>query len=294
MPAEYESAADRLKASPRVIVSSVDAAELERSGHGTSLWGPLRQGGEHFAIVGVVRRDRPFHAGDMLLLDSTLTFGGHILSNLKLLEQLRRASFEAVRALVNAVDQKDPYTCGHSERVGFLAKATGKFMGMSPRELQDLEWGGLLHDIGKIGIPLVILNKPGALDCEEFALIKNHPARGFAILKPVESLQGVLDVVLHHHETPDGQGYPDGLKQDGIPLLARIMHVVDTFDALTSTRSYRKAFDYEDAIRILEKESGTKFDTRIVQKFLGAWAQLPTDYPQEYEQWFGSLRERST
>jgi len=293
LPAEYESVMERLKATRRVIVSSDDDDALDRSGHGTSIWGPLRQGDAHFAIVGVVRRHKPFHAGDMLLLDSTLTFGGHILSNLKLLEQLKRASFEAVRALVNAVDQKDPYTCGHSERVGFLAKATGKFMGLSPGQLQDLEWGGLLHDIGKIGIPRAVLNKPGALDSEEFALIKNHPARGFAVLKPVESLQGVLDVVLHHHETPDGQGYPDGLKQDEIPLLARIMHVADTFDALTSTRSYRKAFDCEHAIGILEKESGTKFDAQIVRHFLGAWAHLPTDYPQEYERWFGSPQEQS-
>jgi len=294
LPAEYPSAAQRLYAQRRVIVSSDDEAELERSGHGTSLWGPLRQGGPHFAIIGVVRRGKPFHAGDMLLFDSTLTFGGHILSNLRLLEKLRRASFEAVRALVNAVDQKDPYTCGHSERVGFLARATGKYMGLSPQQLQNLEWGGLLHDIGKIGIPRAVLNKPGALDADEFALIKNHPARGFAVLKPVESFQCVLDVVLHHHETPDGLGYPDGLKQDEIPLLARIMHVVDTFDALTSTRSYREAFDYENAIGILKKESGTKFDTKTVEYFLGAWAQLPSDYPEEYERWFGSRQERST
>lgn len=294
LPAEYELATERLKAERRVIVSSDDDTELERSGHGTSLWGPLRQGGAHFAIVGVVHRDKPFHAGDMLLLDSTLTFGGHILSNLKLLEQLKRTSFEVVRALVNAVDQKDTYTSGHSERVGFLARATGKYMGLSPQQLQNLEWGGLLHDIGKIGIPRAILNKPGTLNTDEFALIKNHPGRGFAVLKPVESLQGVLDVVLHHHETPDGQGYPDGLKQDEIPLLARILHIVDTFDALTSTRSYREAFGYKDAVDILQKESGTKFDTQVVQQFLGAWAQLPSDYPQEYERWFGSLQERSS
>jgi len=301
LPAEYASVAERFKASRHVIVSSDRDVELDQSEHGTSIWGALQQGGAHVAIVGVVRRDKPFQAGDMLLLDSTLTFGGHILSNLRLLEQLKRTSFEAVRALVNAVDQKDnavdqkdPNTCGHSERVGFLAKATGKFMGLSPLELQNLEWGGLLHDIGKIGIPQKVLNKPGSLDADEFALIKNHPARGFAVLHPVESLQGVLDVVLHHHETPDGQGYPDGLKQDEIPLLARIMHVADTFDALTSTRSYREAFDCERAIDILEKESGTKFDAQIVQHFLGAWAHLPTDYPQEYERWFGSPQEQST
>ena len=113
-------------------------------------------------------------------------------------------------------------------------------------------------------------------------------------MKPVASLQGVLDVVLHHHETPDGKGYPDGLKQDEIPLLARIMHVVDTFDALTSTRSYREAFDCQRAIGILKKESGTKFDARIVQYFLGAWARLSTDYPREYERWFGLPQEEKS
>jgi len=290
LPPEAESAVHQIKSSPRVFAL---AGHDDSRGHGTSIWGPLRQGVKELAIVGAVRRHKPFEAGDMLLLDSTLTFGGHILSNMQFVDRLKKANFEAVRALVNAIDQKDRYTSGHSERVGFLAKATGTFMGLPAEKLQQLEWGGLLHDIGKIGIPESVLNKPGVLSDEEFAIIKDHPARGYAVLKPVESLEGVLDLVLHHHETPDGTGYPDGLKGDQIPLPARILHVADTFDALTSTRSYRKAFDTERAIQILRKDAGLKLDPEAVECFLGAWQNLSHDFPDEYQRWFGSRKEEA-
>lgn len=293
LPVEYGIALERLHASRQVIVLSRAEDQIQHHGHGTSLWGALSYGREHPAVVGVVRRRHPFEARDMLLLDSTLTFGGHILSNLNLVERLKHTSFEAVRALVNAIDQKDPYTCGHSERVGFLARAMGVHMGLATRQVQELEWGGLLHDIGKIGIPERVLNKPGPLSDSEFEIIQHHPARGFAVLKPVASLEGILDVVLHHHETPDGKGYPCGLEKDEIPLLARIVHVADTFDALTSTRSYRKAFTPERALDILRKESGIKFDPEVVEQFLAMWQELPQAFPEEYQQWFGPRPEES-
>jgi HD-GYP domain-containing protein (c-di-GMP phosphodiesterase class II) len=290
LPPEFSSIMQRLQQSRRVLVSSSDASYAQ-TGHGTSLWGPLMDDGEDFGVVGIIRRSAPFIAGDMLVLDSALTYGGHILSNLKLVEQLKRTSFEAVRALVNAIDQKDNYTYGHSERVGFLAKVTGQALGMPTKQLQELEWAGLLHDVGKIGIPEHVLNKPGRLTEEEFALIKEHPGRSYEVLKPVASLEPVLDAVLHHHENPDGTGYPKGLKGEDIPLMARIIHVVDVFDALTSTRSYRGAYDTERAIDIMKKDAGTKLDAQIVECFLGAWSMLANSHPEQYRKWFGSGRE---
>ncbi|MEP0842482.1 MAG: HD-GYP domain-containing protein [Phycisphaerae bacterium] len=289
LPPEFSTALRRLEEQRRVFVH-VDEAGSE-SGHGTSMWGPLNDDEKGSAAVGLIRRHRPFVAGDMLLLDSALTYASHILSNLRLVEQLKRTSFEAVRALVNAIDQKDAYTAGHSERVGFLAKTTGQHMGLPARQVQDLEWAGLLHDIGKIGIPEEVLNKAGKLTSEEFALIKGHPSRSFEVLRPVASLAGLLDGVLYHHENPDGSGYPEGLKGDQIPLMARIIHVVDVFDALTSTRSYRKAFPVEEAMQMIWKDAGTKLDAAIVQEFMETWALLPKTHPEQYERWYVQTKE---
>lgn len=290
LPPEFPQVLRRLEQSKRVIVSAVNA-DHDAAGHGTSLWGPLSDDDDGFAVVGIIRRKQPFVAGDMLLLDSALTYGSHILSNLRLVEQLKRTSFEAVRALVNAIDQKDNYTYGHSERVGFLAKVVGQYMGLPARQLQELEWAGLLHDVGKIGIPEHVLNKPGRLTEEEFALIKEHPARSYEVLKPVASLEPVLDAVLYHHENPDGTGYPRGLKREEIPLMAAIVHVVDVFDALTSTRSYRGAYQLDRAMEILKHDAGTKLDAEIVEHFMGAWAMLPKTHPEQFKRWFGPERE---
>lgn len=282
-PQDYELAAERLSHSAGVFATDLGHG----GGHGTTLWGAIKDGGKELSVVAVVRKQFSFVSGDMLLLDSALTFGGNILSNLRLVERLKQTSIEAVRALVNAIDAKDQYTCGHSERVGFLARVTGEHMGLPPEQVQELEWAGLLHDVGKIGIPESVLNKPGQLTPQEYQVIKGHPAQGFHVLKPVESLEPVLAGVLYHHENPDGTGYPRGLCGDEIPLIARIVHVVDVFDALTSTRSYRAAFDPAKAIDILERDAGTKLDRDAVDSFLGTWQRLPSSHPAEFQKWFG-------
>lgn len=149
-----------------------------------------------------------------------------------------------------------------------------------------LEWAGLLHDVGKIGIPEEILNKPGKLTDEEFAIIRKHPRMGYDILKPIASFEGVLSAVLHHHENIDGSGYPDGQTGDETPVAAKIIHVVDVFDALTSARSYRAAFSVEKACAILRSEAGTKMDAQIVAAFCRALEKArlagPEDSPMTF------------
>jgi len=252
------------------------------SGFGPAILGPLSEGEQSPSKVIALRgpADPAFVSGDMLLMESILTYGGHILRNVRLGERIRRMSLSAIRALVTAIDKKDHYTRGHSERVAALAKLIGQKLGLSREQLQDLEWTGLLHDVGKIGISEAVLNKPGRLSDAEFEHIKQHPVMSWEVLSPIEGFGAVLAGVKHHHENYDGTGYPDGLAGQAIPLFARIVRVADVFDALTSTRSYRKAFSATDAARILREEAGSSLDPAIVDCFLRALAEqgaLPED-----------------
>lgn len=258
-----QSLAERVREKKCVMVDTTPEAQM--------LAGPLTRLDSRLSVVLVQRlRDaRAFDAGDTLVLESVLTLAGPIIGNSELHERLRRMSMETARALVAAIDKKDHYTRGHSERVGLLARLTGREMGLAAPELQTLEWAGLLHDVGKIGVSEAILRKPGALTPEEFDEIKKHPAMGYEILKPVASLGPVLDGVLYHHENPDGSGYPTGRVGPDIPLFARIIHVVDVFDALTSARAYRPAFTVEQACAILRADAGSKLDGDATAAFLG-------------------------
>lgn len=241
---------------------------------------------------------RPFDAGqftsgDTLLTESLLSFGGQIISNAEVHQRLRRMSLESTRALVAAIDKKDHYTSGHSERVGCLARLIGRRMQVPANELKILEMSGLLHDVGKIGIPEVILCKPGKLTRDEYETIKQHPRMGHEILTPIASFGAVLDGVLYHHENPDGSGYPEGLSGDEIPLFARIIHVADVFDALTSTRSYRVAFSPEQAADILREEAGTRLDSEVVAVFLAMMPELAENPPAELADIFPRPQEVS-
>jgi len=261
--------------------------------HNQFIIGPLVRLDDRVDIV-IGLRSRTaaeFTSGDMLLFESVLAYGGQIISNSELHEKLKRMAIEAIRALVSAIDQKDHYTSGHSERVGFLARLTGKQMGLSPVQLEMLEWAGLMHDVGKIGIPENILNKPGSLTPEEYAQIKRHPVMGYEILKPVTSFEPILDAILYHHENPDGSGYPEGLKGDEIPLPARIVHVVDIFDGLSSDRSYRPAYPIEKACEILRENIGTKVDAEVTEAFLAALENFRTSKPDEFAELFRTARE---
>ncbi len=184
-------------------------------------------------------------------------------------QKLDQTYIFTLRALVTALDTRDEETQGHSLRVvGYALKLAG-LMGITDKDiLKNLEYGSLLHDIGKIGIPDAILRKPGKLTEDEWKVMKTHPSVGYKILHRIEFLEEVSQVVLHHHEKWDGSGYPTGLKGDNIPLGSRIFAVVDTVDAMTSERPYRDALSFEAAADELTKWSGIQFDSRVVEAFL--------------------------
>ena len=173
-----------------------------------------------------------------------------------------------IKSLALAIDAKDQYTHQHILRVQRYAVAIAKHMGLTGAELEGVNTGALLHDIGKLGVPEYVLLKPGRLTDEEFAKIKKHPEIGAAILDPVDFPWPVLPVVKYHHEKWDGTGYPEGLAGEAIPLTARILAVADVYDALTSSRSYRTAWTHEKALAVIKKDAGTHFDTVVVDAFV--------------------------
>jgi len=183
-------------------------------------------------------------------------------------EKLHRTYRDTIATLSRAVDARDPYTSGHSERVASIAKKIAKKMGIPKKEFEQIELAAQFHDIGKIGVPDSILLKPGKLTDIEFNAIKDHPVIGTNILNNIEFLNESLPIILHHHETYDGRGYPNGISGAEIPLGSRIISIADTYDAMTSDRPYRKALSHEEAIREILKCRGTQFDSEIVDAAL--------------------------
>jgi HD-GYP domain-containing protein (c-di-GMP phosphodiesterase class II) len=180
---------------------------------------------------------------------------------------------EFVESLANALDARDGYTAGHSRRVSEGSCAVARAMDVTLLQLEEIRVGALLHDIGKIGIGDVVLQKPGKLTTEEFALIKQHPTIGRHILEGVRGFQVYLPIVELHHENWDGTGYPHGLAQEAVPLFARIVHVVDAYDAMTSDRPYRSGMSHDLTVTILEKFAGSQFDPVVVRVFVALQIQ---------------------
>ena len=170
-----------------------------------------------------------------------------------------------IKALASAIDEKDPYTRGHSDRVSRYSVMIAKELGLDPREVRHVEIGSLLHDVGKIGIDDRILRKPTVLTEEEYRYMKQHPEKGASMLAPIKNMKEVNPAVKHHHERWDGGGYPSGLKADEIPLIARIVNVADTFDAMTTNRPYQKSMSYDKAVARLKELSGTAHDPKMVE-----------------------------
>jgi putative nucleotidyltransferase with HDIG domain len=176
-----------------------------------------------------------------------------------------------IGALAAALDARDPYTAGHSQRVADLSVVLARHMNLSDQDRETLRLGALLHDIGKIGISDAVLRKPAKLTDDEFDHIKLHPVLGARILQPLKFLAPHLPVVELHHERPDGRGYPHGLRGDAIPLFARIVHVADAFDAMTSARAYRPGRPAAEAMAELWRCVDTDFDARVVQAMAAVW-----------------------
>jgi putative nucleotidyltransferase with HDIG domain len=179
----------------------------------------------------------------------------------------------AVRSILHALDCKDHYTFGHSMRVTYYSLVLGKEVGLCKEELYDLEMAALFHDIGKIGVPDNVLLKPSRLNETEFQIMKKHPEKSAEILEGFKPFEMVAKYARHHHERYDGRGYPDALKGEDIPLFSRIILIGDTFDAMTSTRPYRKGLSYEVAFSELKEFSGSQFDPQLVQSFCKAMTE---------------------
>jgi HD-GYP domain-containing protein (c-di-GMP phosphodiesterase class II) len=183
-------------------------------------------------------------------------------------EQITALRSSVICAFNQLLDLKDLNTGVHSTRLAEWGMRVGQELGLEESQLQNLEVAGLLHDIGKVGIPDSILRKPGKLDDAEYALMKKHPEYGWAVLRMLPSFERAALDVLHHHEMFDGRGYPAGLKETEIPIVSRIVSVIDAFDAMVSSRPYRKGLPHEEAVRRLILASGTQFDPVVVQCFL--------------------------
>jgi len=214
--------------------------------------------------------------GSSLELDAFTDTFNQMVTSLQAAEaQTELAYVGAIKALAAALDARDAYTAGHSERVSALSVIIGRQMGLDQAQLDVLRLGALLHDIGKIGVADRVLQKNGPLTQEEFEIIKTHPALGAHILREIPFLGAHIPIVELHHERPDGRGYPRGLLGHATPILARIVHVADAFDAMTTARAYRPAQTSTHAISELWRYAGSQFDAEVVEAFVAAWSAMP-------------------
>ncbi len=186
----------------------------------------------------------------------------------ELYTKMRKVYLDTIRALAAAIDAKDPYTKGHSERVAEMSVALAQELNLSDRDIEDIEYTALLHDVGKIGIADSILGKKGSLTSQEYDKIKEHTIMGANIIEPVDFLKNSYRAIYHHHEKYNGKGYPDGIKSEDIPILARIIAVADAYDAMGSDRPYRKKLSHNKILRELKEQSGKQFDPEVVKALI--------------------------
>jgi putative nucleotidyltransferase with HDIG domain len=259
-----------------IVVSQVDSSPaklkkiLEEEGASSVLCVPLTTRGN---VVGVIKLSKvssqvPFNQMDKILLSILAGQAAIAIENARLYESLYEFYLATLKALVLAIETKDPYTKGHSEKVAKYSVRLAKELKLPPEELQIIEQAALLHDIGKIGISEEILLKPEPLSPADAAIVRQHPQKGAEILEPIWPLRELIPLILYHHEHWDGTGYPSRLKREQIPLGARILAVADAFDAMTSDRPYRKARSFSAAQAEIKLESGKAFDPKIGRAFL--------------------------
>jgi HD-GYP domain-containing protein (c-di-GMP phosphodiesterase class II) len=227
-------------------------------------------------IIGVLeainkKGKRGFDKEDLSLLTSLADQVAIALDNSRLYQELEEMFFQTADSLADAIEQRDPYTGGHTQRVTLYSQAIAKYLQLKPLERKWLKITSVLHDIGKIGIEDHILKKPTRLSPKEFDLIKHHSDIGAKIIGHIRQLKEIVPGVKYHHEQINGKGYPDGLRGKDIPILAKIVAVADTYDAMTTDRPYRKAMEKEAAIEELKRCSGTQLDKGVVEAFIHAY-----------------------
>ena len=226
-------------------------------------------------VIGVLeavnkRGGEGFNQADLALFNSLADQVAIALDNARLYQELEETFFQTAESLAEAIEKRDPYTGGHTRRVGEYSLAIARHLKLNRLERKWLKIASALHDIGKIGIEDRILKKPEQLSHEEFNAIKLHSNMGAEILKHIRQLREIIPGVKYHHEKVDGKGYPDGLRGEKIPILAKIVAVADTYDAMTTDRPYRGALSKEAAIQELKRCAGTQFDRKVVKAFIQA------------------------
>lgn len=265
---------------PKILNSGEESLSFKNTKLQRSLISyPLMAKGKVIGILNLIRvgTRAPFSRGQLHSLSIIASKAASAIENSLLYENLERTYLSVLTALANAVEARDIYTRGHTERVWYMAEIIAQEMGWDKDKMWEVKVGGILHDIGKIGVPDAILNKPGELSQEEFEVMKTHPTQGAKILEGISFLTPSLPYILYHHERFDGKGYPFGLKEDKIPIQGRLLSVVDTFDAMCSDRPYRKKRETQTALKEIQDCSGTQFDPEIAQIFLKAWEDKKID-----------------
>jgi HD-GYP domain-containing protein (c-di-GMP phosphodiesterase class II) len=205
---------------------------------------------------------------DMKLLGAAATHTAIFLENAALYDDLNSMFIGTLYALTASIDAKDRYTCGHSRRVAHLTRQLAEAIGLDEYTVERMHIAGLVHDVGKIGVPESVLLKPGRLTESEFEWIRQHPDIGYRILKDIPQLRDILPGVLHHHESWNGKGYPTGLKGEEIPLVARLICLADAFDAMSSTRTYRSAMGRKEVLAEIARCAGVQFDPALASLFV--------------------------
>jgi putative nucleotidyltransferase with HDIG domain len=220
--------------------------------------------------VGEKVNGQDIQSTDLDMLRALSESAGIAIENARLFKDLEEAYLATIRVLVSRIEEKDPYTHGHTERVAQYAVGLARAMEFPPEEVQRIQFGAFLHDIGKVHTEDHVLHKPDALTEEEWKIVKMHPLRGAEMVKGVRFLERVVDIIRHHHERVDGKGYPDGLSGDEISQAAKVVNVADAFDAMTTDRPYRAGLSVDEAIRQMEEKAGTQFDAEVVEVMVAA------------------------
>lgn len=253
-----------------VLNNAFDADDAPFLAHGirSLIAVPLTVDREVIGLLMALNKSGEFDSYDAKLISSIAGQSSVFLANHRMYAELQELLVGVLQSLTESIDAKDPYTCGHSRRVAEISRRIAEHLGMDSRRVQQIYLAGLLHDVGKIGVPESILCKTGRLTDTEYAVIQQHPSIGAKILRRIRNLEPIIAGVLSHHERMDGRGYPNGLSGEEIPLEGRILCLADSWDAMTSQRTYRNAMSFEQAAEEIRRCSGAQFDPEIVRVFL--------------------------